>query len=186
MPRSPALPRYRLHRASGRAVVTLNYKDFYLGPYNSAESHREYDRLLAEWIANGRQLPQAIQTRTLTINQLLAAYLQFAKQYYSLGTPPCKEYIAMKYAAKPLRALYGTKPITEFGPLALKAIREQIVAADICLKQVNARINRIRRIFKWGVENELVPVTVLHALQAVAPLKIGRTSSPETEPVKPS
>lgn len=50
-------PTYRQHKPSGKGVVTLNGRDFYLGPWNSAESRQEFDRLRAEWLANGRQLP---------------------------------------------------------------------------------------------------------------------------------
>jgi hypothetical protein len=45
---------YRLHRSTGQAVVTLGGKDFYLGRHGTTESRREYDRLTAEWLANGR------------------------------------------------------------------------------------------------------------------------------------
>lgn len=55
MPRS--LPSYRLHRPSQQGVVTLSGRDFYLGPYGTASSRAEYDRLIAEWLANGRRLP---------------------------------------------------------------------------------------------------------------------------------
>lgn len=55
--RRQSLPKYRKHRASGQAVVTLNGKDFYLGPHGTRASKAEYDRLLGEWLAAGRQLP---------------------------------------------------------------------------------------------------------------------------------
>ena len=47
-------PKYRRHKSSGKAVVTLNGRDFYLGPYGSKASRIEYDRLVAEWMANHR------------------------------------------------------------------------------------------------------------------------------------
>ena len=48
MPRkSTGTPAHRLHRPSGRAVVALGRKDFYLGAHGSEESRREYDRLIA-------------------------------------------------------------------------------------------------------------------------------------------
>jgi hypothetical protein len=50
---------------------------------------------------------------------------------------------------------------------------------------INQRIRRIRRMFRWGVEHELVSATVLHALQAIPGLKLGRTEARETELVKP-
>jgi hypothetical protein len=37
------LPKHSKHRASGQAVVTLNERDFYLGPYGSVESKEKYD-----------------------------------------------------------------------------------------------------------------------------------------------
>src|SRR5688500_6120670 len=53
-PRKP--PPYRLHRADGRAVVTLNGKDFFLGKQGTPESVGAYNRLIAAWVAHGRQV----------------------------------------------------------------------------------------------------------------------------------
>jgi len=41
-------PTYRFHRAHKCAVVTLNGKNHYLGPWQSPESHEKYARLIAE------------------------------------------------------------------------------------------------------------------------------------------
>lgn len=51
------IPSYRRHKHSGQAVVTLDGRDFYLGPWRSKVSRTEYDRLIGEWLANGRRLP---------------------------------------------------------------------------------------------------------------------------------
>jgi hypothetical protein len=48
-------PKYRKHRASGQAVVTLGGKDHYLGPYGTMASKIEYDCLIREFLANGRR-----------------------------------------------------------------------------------------------------------------------------------
>ena len=53
------VPRYRRHKRSGQAIVTLNGRDHYLGPHGSQTSVSEYDRLVAEWLASGRRLEQA-------------------------------------------------------------------------------------------------------------------------------
>jgi len=74
------LPTYRKHRASGQAIVTLNGTDHYLGPQDTASSRKEYDRLISEWIANGRS-PLAAKSDLLIV-ELIAAYLRFAKGYY--------------------------------------------------------------------------------------------------------
>jgi hypothetical protein len=52
---SNSLPKYRKHRSSGQAVVTLNGRDHYLGPNDTKASKREYDRLIGEWLANDRK-----------------------------------------------------------------------------------------------------------------------------------
>jgi hypothetical protein len=52
-----AVPRYRKHRASGQAVVSLSGQDFYLGPYGTKVSRDAYDRAIAEWLARGRHPP---------------------------------------------------------------------------------------------------------------------------------
>ncbi|HEX3659751.1 MAG TPA: site-specific integrase [Pirellulales bacterium] len=178
-------PSYRLHKPSSQAVVTLNGHDFYLGPWKSAASRLEYDRLIAEWVSNGRQLPSVVACGALSVAELLVAYLRFAKEYYSCDGRPTSEYTSMKDAIRPVRDLYARIAVQDFGPLALKAVRQRMVDRGLSRRHINQRINRVRRVFKWGVENELVPSSILHGLQAVAALKQGRTTAPESNPVKP-
>lgn len=180
-----SFPSYRHHKPSGRAVVTLNGKDFYLGTWNSAESREEYGRLIAEWLSNGRQLPDVVPLGQLTVVELLAAYLEFAKTYYVRDGAQTSEYVSVKHVMKPLKKLYGGTMVKDFGPMALKAIRQVMLDGDICRPEINRRILRIRRIFRWGVENELVPPLVLEGLRSVSPLKKGRTTAREPEKVKP-
>ena len=179
------VPSYRHHRPSGQAVVTIDGKDHYLGKWNTKTSRREYERLIGEWLANGRRLTPDSQKADFRVCELLKAYLDFAKGYYLDDGRPGKEYVCMKHASTPLLDCYSRTPVIEFGPLALKAVRQRWVDAGLTRKHINMRVNRIRRIFKWGVENELVPSSILHAIQAVAPLKRGRTTAPESEPVRP-
>jgi hypothetical protein len=49
------VPRYRKHRASGSAIVTLSGQDVYFGPHGTKASRLEYDRHVAEWLARGRR-----------------------------------------------------------------------------------------------------------------------------------
>ncbi|MCY2953900.1 MAG: hypothetical protein NTU53_18305 [Planctomycetota bacterium] len=87
MPRlTSSNPKYQKHRASGQAVVTLDGRDFYLGPFGSKASKVEYDRLIGQWLANGRRLGQGSET-DVTIAELPDAYLRFAQVYYPV--PAC-------------------------------------------------------------------------------------------------
>ena len=59
MPRSKSndSPRYLLHKATGQARVIIDGKTHYLGAYESPASIEKYNRLVAEYLNNGRRLP---------------------------------------------------------------------------------------------------------------------------------
>jgi hypothetical protein len=50
-------PKLCHNKATGRAYVTLNGRRVYLGTWGSQEAGERYAAALAEWQANGRQLP---------------------------------------------------------------------------------------------------------------------------------
>ena len=60
-----------------------------------------------------------------------------------------------------------------------------MIKSDLCRGEINKRIGRIVRMFKWGVENEFVPPMTHHALSQVRGLARGRSSARESEPVRP-
>ncbi len=180
-----ASPKYRKHRASGQAVVTINGRDFYLGPYGTKASRREYDRLIAEWLANGRRLIDDGPDADLTVVELIAAYLRFAKAYYRHKSPRGTEVDDIIRAVRPLKEMYGETAAKDFSPKRLKAIRQRWVDAGNARAYINKQASRIIRVFRWGVEEEMVPASTLHALEAVAKLKRGHTAARETEPVRP-
>src|SRR5271157_4161228 len=178
-------PAYRHHKPSNQAVVTLDGRDIYLGRYGSPQSRAEFDRLLAEWLANGRRLPVPVVGSDLTVNELVLAYLGHADTYYVKNGKLTVEPGNIRLAVRPLRRLYGHTQAREFGPVALKAVRAAMVEGDICRSEINRRIGRIVRIFKWAVSEELVPPSVHQALQTVPGLRRGRADVRESEPVKP-
>lgn len=181
-----SVPAYRKHRASGRAIVTLNGQDVYLGPYGSAVSLREYDRVIAEWLANGRRLPHDSDDRPdLLVNELILRYWEHALRHYVKHGRPTSELSNIRSALRPLRKLYGHTAADRFGPLALKAVREQYIAAGHARTTVNRYVGHIKRMFKWAVGNELVRADILHGLQAVAGLRKGRTEAHDPDAVKP-
>jgi integrase len=93
--------------------------------------------------------------------------------------------VEYKYTLKPLRKLYGHTKAKDFGPLALKTVREKMIEAQWCRNQINSRVGKIKRVFRWATSEQLIPVGVYTALATVAGLQRGRTSAPESEPVGP-
>lgn len=51
-------------------------------------------------------------------------------------------------------------------------------------RTVNARVDQLRRIFKWGVAHELIPPATLQALEAAEGLRTRKTTAPESAKVK--
>jgi integrase len=188
-PGSRHFPRYVLHKASGQAVVRFHGKDIYLGKYRSQASIEKYNQLLTRW--NSQQLWNEATNppspaRPLSIAELILRYREFAKDYYrGNGSKPGKEFVELKYALKPLRELFGGLPVNDFGPKSLALVRQKLIDAGLSRGVINRRVNRIKRCFKWGVSEELVPPPVLHGLQSLAGLKFGRTTAPEAPKVKP-
>ncbi len=166
-------PSYRRHKPSGRAVVTLAGRDHYLGKYGSPESRAEYDRVVGEWLVAGSRAPGKADSPGTdpTINELILAYLGFADGYYVKDGRPTTEPRDIRLAIRPLRRLYAHSPAGEFGPLALKAVRGQLIESGLCRTEVNKRIGRIVRAFKWAVGEEILPASVYHALRAVPGLQ---------------
>lgn len=186
MPRllNDRVPSYRRHKSSGQAIVTLNGKDHLLGPYGTVPSRNRYNRLIAEWLANGRQLPRP--DAPVQVCEVLAAFLRHARGYYR--TPqgvPSNELAVFKSIMRTVNRLYGDVPATAFGPLALKSVRENMIEAGLTRNVVNNYTQRVKFIFKWAAENEIVPASIWHGLSAVAGLRAGRSAARESEPVKP-
>jgi integrase len=184
--RPPRVPSYRLHRASGQAVVTLSGVDHYLGKHGTPASQERYNRLLAEWLASNRTLPPPRQINVLTVMELVAAYWGHAAVYYA--GPDGKgnsQTDRVQRSLEVAQRLYGPTLAREFGPLALKAVRQQMVERGWSRKVVNQRVACLVRAFKWAVGEELIPAEVWQALRAVPGLRQGKTAAPERKAVGP-
>jgi integrase len=178
------IPRVSCHKATGQAVVRLNGKDYYLGRFRNAASNAAYERLIAEWLANGRRLPEP--ERVIRVNDLILAYWQRCKIHYRKPNGDASsELDLVRLAMRPLKSLYGRTQASAFGPKSLKIVRAALVKAGLSRGVVNAHIGRIKRMFRWAVENEIVPPSTYHGLQALIGLQRGRSEARETAPVKP-
>lgn len=179
---SSRVPSYRRHKPTNQAVVTIDGRDFYLGTWNAKASKVEYDRLIAEWMANGRQLRA---TADITVVEVVNAYRKFAENYYRKNGIVTREFGCIKEALKLVCELYGRTNANDFGPLALKAVRQKMLDNGWSRGYINKAVGRIRRCFKWAVENELVRPDMYHGLMAVSGLRKGRSEAREPSPVLP-
>lgn len=179
-----SLPKYRLHKASGQAVVTLSGTDIYLGPWRSQISRLEYDRIVSEWVQNGRRLSRG-GTCDLALVEVINAYRRFADAYYVKNGQRTREAELITHTLKCfVQPLYGRTLTVDFGPCALKNVREKMIEAGHSRGVINKNVDRIRRMFRWAASEEMIPVTVSQALATVAGLRKGRTTAREPVPIR--
>jgi integrase len=194
MSENQRLPKLCWHKHRRVWYVRVQGQQIYLGP-DQVEAEKARLRILAELKA-GRVLRP--QSPTLTV--LADAYLGHCDRYYRRadGTPT-GEAASVRRALGPLLVLYGAVPVADFKPKCLEAV--QHAAADgswltdadrkagrgpWCRKQVNKATERVKRMLKWGVKEELCPLDVYQALCTVEGLARGRTVARETGKVPPA
>jgi len=154
--------------------------------------------------------PPLPEDAPLTVTELIARYWKFAKSYYVKDGQPTSETHVIKMALRFVRTLYGNTPATDFSPKKLDAVRQTMITHEItreikvvdektgdvqkvrklirtgmARKCINKLIGRVRRMFAWAVEQELLPVEVHAALLRVKGLKRGKSSARETARVRP-
>ena len=109
----------------------------------------------------------------LTIAQLCISCVRHTKSHYVRNGRITSEVSNIQTALRPLVKIHGKCLESEFGPIKLKQVRDGMVANGIVRKSVNRGIGRINRMFRWGVENEMVSTKVLAAINSVPGLRYG-------------
>ena len=155
------------------------------------EGRRRYDEFVAHWLANGRRYVSPASSpdeADYRIDDLVADFLEHASSYYvDAGSGEVnREFGNLKTALAPMLEIFRELPARKFGPLALQQLRQQLLdTGRYCRKEINARMHRIRRAFRWAVAQERLPGDVLHSLKSVEGLKAGRSGARDSEPVRP-
>jgi integrase len=201
------VPKYCLMKASGKsrpnnlAYVRIDGRVRYLGQHGTPESLAEYARVVEEFRqalerreAEAAALPAAIVESPdrkadpeITIIELCAEYLDYAHEYYKKGGQNTSEVNNVKRAIRLVDRLYGETRAADFGPLSLRACQGAMErdAKNFTRGTINETIGTVKRMFRWAVSMELMPVTVYQALSTVPGLRRGRTQAREPQPVGP-
>jgi hypothetical protein len=120
-----------------------------------------------EWLAAGRPTSSEVACSNLTISEICHRYWQFAKQHYRKNGKGTSEQDNIRYALRPLRQLYGRASVKDFGPLGLKSLQTKMIEEGLSRGVINARIGKVKRMFRWAVSEELAPASLVHSLDAV-------------------
>lgn len=183
---SQKAPSYRRHRATGRAVVTLNGRDHYLGEHGTAVSRAAYDELIAKWLHNGRRLPdESAEEVGFSVNEVALGFLKDCEQRFANRRSGRKGMYRVKLAIKPLKRLFGRERAAEFGPRSLVRVRDELVSYGYARTTVNEYVCIVKDVFRWAVRDEMLAPIVYHALSAVTGLRSGDSTAPEPQKVMP-
>lgn len=178
----PKVPAYRLHKATGQAVVTLGGRDVYLGKHGTPESQQQYHRAVAEWLAGVQRHREAAG---VAVAELVEKHLDWSETYYAKNGRPTSEVVNIAVACRIVVQLYGGMPASEFDVRAAEAVRAAMIAKGWARTTVNRAMGRVVALFKFGTRSKLVPPGVHAEIRTLEPLKRGRCAVREAEPVTP-
>jgi len=180
MPKS-TVPKYALHKHTGQARVRISGKDHWLGKHGSPESYEKYASVIHEW----QQAPKTVIPSDLTVGQFVMLYMEHCKKHYRKGGELTSEVSVVKIPLRHLNKLARRIQARDVTPRMLKAVREAMMKAGYVRVSINRHIGRIRRMFKWGVAEELIPLNTYLGLGTLTGLQAGRTNAREAAPVLP-
>lgn len=150
----------------------------------SAAAATEFSGFHARWQSEPDLRTPSRAVARVTIQEAWDKFDAWARTYYRHPDGrPTRQRDNIAAAFKQVLELFGTFPADAFGPRALKQVREEMVAADLCLNVVNQRVNAIRGVFKWLVSEQIVKESTWIALRTVQALAPGRGLARETDPV---
>ncbi len=190
MSKLPRIPKYR-RNPDGRAFVyhksipTKSHR-LYLGSWGTAESRKDYERWVSQFLAAGmRHAPTTETFSQQSVAGLVVEYLAYARSYYSHEGLPTKEFRGMETALGHLLDLFAADRCDKIGPRHLTRLQNYLVTKGYRRGVINQRISRVRRFFRWACTNELIPPGIYHTLSVVAGLRRGRCSAPDSAKVRP-
>lgn len=191
MGRSKALVPERRYHVSGQSVVTIDGKNFYLGPHNDALTVARYACLVKAYQDNGYRLPDDYSiddVRNATASQFADLMVEDQSD-----KPVRVKHLAEAYKAHVLKRYanavqdhsrrldvvkwlleYDSELLVErFGPKKLREYRDRMDDGTRSRRYLNRLTNEVRAAFKWGVSQELVTPPVLVGLKSLPPLVAG-------------
>lgn len=116
------------------------------------------------------------ENQECTVRHLWDAYAGFAAVHYVRADgKPTGEAENITTAFQHVLELYGDSLAVDFSPPCLVDVQNGMIAGGkLVTTTINARIAKIRAVFKWGVARGMFPESVWSGLLAVSPVKPGR------------
>lgn len=191
------VPKSYHHKPTGQDVVILRdaagkRRSVFLGLHGTPAAARRYREVIAAHLA-GEPVMAAREARRMpasgwpSVGHLCAAYLLHAGSYYrDADGKPTGEVTHATIAFKMLLRLHRDTPTDRVTIRDLLSVRQALVDLrethehgrqaphGLSRRTINDRMARIKRLFRWGVEQGSVPGAVWHEVSALRGLPKGR------------
>ncbi len=181
-------PRLCIHKRTNRAYATdpATGKQIQFGLSGKPATTEAYNRWIASMAARRAEVPSGLPPGSiLSLAELIADYTAFAKRYYVKRGKVTSELKMIEANSSILLDLFAVTRAADFGPNELKAVRQAYIVKDWNLATINNQMCRLKRMFRWGVEHELIKPEQLVSLCAVRGLSPGRCEARVSDPILP-
>lgn len=209
------IPKYRRH-STGKGFVEWGGKRHYFpGTFNSPESVAAYKRFIRPLVDDTKPGIVLAPGEPLTIYMVAAKYMTEARTWTAKRGTPSPERYHVDAMVRFLVADHGSLPIAEFGPKALRAVRDKMIEARkvkavsktvngkttwvrrptegrLSRAYINDQVARVKRFFWWAAAEEYVPASVAESLRAIRSItrgdarRMGAAAPPEARKVRPA
>lgn len=188
-----AVPSLTLHKPTGQGRVRIDGRDFYCGPFGSQECQQRYAELIREHAreATAQELPkrrEAVkQGKGLLVAELVADYAsrRILARYIDSDGSPTPEGKNQLDILREFRLAVGTMAVQDVSGVTMMDVRRIMIRRGLRRGTVNKRIAALKRLFKWGLANDLVSPEVNAKVQAVDSLARGDEGVAENGTVRP-
>ena len=173
-PKQPAIYRQKRQNGQDTAFTLIDGQRIHLGTYGTTEAETKYRRAVAEW--NADIVVPKTNTADIIVAELVLRFLKKRKEKAS-----AIQWDKEQRVCTVLVALYGNADVVAFDINCLRTVRNEFIQKRYVRREINARVQVIQRVFRWGVAYKLVPASVYHELKALISLKKGEHNLPESK-----
>lgn len=131
------------------------------------------------WEEHTRQTPRRAPGG-VNVADLCAMWAEHCREYY-----PAASAVNAVADVRMFRDLFGGASLGELTHADMLQLRDALVRSGVCRRTVNDRLNRVKFMIAWALDEAIIPATVKAELTQVKPVKRGRTTAPERAPVRP-
>jgi integrase len=178
------VPKLCRHKAKQQGYATINGREVYFGAKGDwpragskppEATVKEYEKAVRELLSRGGV---AVPKERVTVARWAVAFAAWSEI-----NNDAREH-AHFVRAMALLDPFAADLLGEFTPKRLRAIQAEIAATGVSRRYANRQVARIVRAVRWAVAEEMCSPDLLTALQAVEPIKAGRTAAKDLPPIE--